>query len=295
MVLAAIISVCALGVTSIEPTPQTQSSLEVGGDGSLTIFKMDGAKATKIQSHSLAGGINSLTVSPDGKYILPATNRGFVYRVHPAENSKTLQSENHTESVLFLTYPKGVSDKFASASADSSIRLWDVSEYSVESRIYSQNSGSPLSLIYSEEVLLSGWEDSKIRMHKIDNGNQLWQIENAHKGGVTSLCLAKNFKFICSGGNGGECRVWELKSREMVSNLKEHTAKVSKVALWHDDLHLVSASRDKALLFWDLKTEKRVSAHIQRMGGINSFDIVPETNLILSTGQDRKITFWDLR
>ncbi len=81
----------------------------------------------------------------------------------------------------------------------------------------------------------------------------------------------------------------------MVSHLKEHTSKVSKVMLWHDDLHLLSASRDKALLLWDLKTEKRVSAHIQRMGGINSFDLVPDSQLVISTGQDRKVTLWDLR
>ncbi len=48
----------------------------------------------------------------------------------------------------------------------------------------------------------------------------------------------------------------------MVSHLKEHTSRVTKLYLFPNDLHLLSASRDKALLCWDLKSEKRVSAHI---------------------------------
>ncbi len=170
-----------------------------------------------------------------------------------------------------------------------------MSDYVVESRITSTGSGNPLCGVYSDEVVLSGWEDSRIRMNKIENGAKVWQIDNAHKGGVTTLNLAKNLKFICSGGNEGDVRIWEMKSREMLSHLKEHSHKVTKVQLWEDDLHLVTASRDKSLLFWDLKTEKRISAHIQRMGGINSFDIDFATGLIISTGQDRKITYWDLR
>lgn len=86
-----------------------------------------------------------------------------------------------------------------------------------------------------------------------------------------------------------------MKSREMISHLKEHSNKVTKVQLIGDDLHLLSSSRDRALLCWDLQKEKRISAHYQRMGGINYFDIVPDKNLVLTTGQDRKITYWDLR
>lgn len=69
-------------------------------------------------------------------------------------------------------------------------------------------------------------------------------------------------KFFVSGGNEGEVRVWEMKSREMVSHLKEHTSRVTKVGLIGDEMHVISSSKDRALLLWDLKLEKRVSAHI---------------------------------
>jgi len=293
-ILASVVNVCALGVTSIVAVDK-ETLCVGGGNGTLALYHIDGAVMAPIQKTTLVGAVNSLSVSGKGDNVLASTDKGFVYRASPVNLDKALQCENHTESVLFLAYPSKVSEKFASCSEDQTIRLWDVAEYSVEQRIVCPGADSPLCLIYSDEVILSGWGDDKMRMYRIDNGNKVWQIDNAHKGGVTTMCLSGNHKFICSGGAQGECRVWELRSREMVSNLKEHTHRVSKVQLWQDDLHLISASRDKALLCWDLKTEKRVSAHIQRMGGINSFDIVPGENLILTTGQDRKITYWDLR
>ncbi len=109
---------------------------------------------------------------------------------------------------------------------------------------------------------------------------------------MTTLCLSKNLKFLCSGGAEGDVRVWETRSREMISHLKEHTNRVTKVMLYGDDLHLLTSSKDRALLCWDLKSEKRISAHIQRMGGINSFDLVPGTSVVLSTGQDRKVNIY---
>ena len=143
--------------------------------------------------------------------------------------------------------------------------------------------------------MISGWDDGKIRMYTADTGKHLWSIEDAHKKCVTAIQLSNNLKFLCTGGGEGDVRVWELRSRQMISHLKEHWGKISNIYLFKDDIHLLSASRDKTLLLWDLKAEKRLSSHQQRMGGINDFDVSPDGKLVLTTGQDRKVTYWDLK
>lgn len=113
---------------------------------------------------------------------------------------------------------------------------------------------------------------------------------------MTCIALSHNNKFIVSGGQEGEIRVWEIRSRELISHLKEHTSRVTKVQIFSDDVHLLSCSRDKSILCWDLKNQKRISNQTLRMGGINGFSVSPiDSNKFLSVGQDRKITFWDIR
>lgn len=66
------------------------------------------------------------------------------------------------------------------------------------------------------------------------------QIDNAHKKGTTTLNLAKNMRFIVSGGAEGELAVWELKSKEMIAHLKEHTGRVNDCHLFTNDQYAVS-------------------------------------------------------
>lgn len=158
----------------------------------------------------------------------------------------------------------GVSEKFITCSEDATIRLWDSNNYSVQARCTAPTNQAgnifPICACFTDEVIISGWSDGRIRAFRVDNSALLWQIENAHKGGVTAICLASNCKFICSGGMEGDIRVWEIRSRELISHLKEHNSRVTKIQLFPDDAHLLSCARDRSILCWDLKAEKRVSA-----------------------------------
>lgn len=206
-----------------------------------------------------------------------------------------LLGENHISDVLQVSFMSGISDKFATCSEDTTIRLWDSNDYSVYARCAVLAGGHPTCCNFTEEVVISGWSDGKIRSFRTDNCELLWAIDNAHKNGVTTLCISNNFKFLATGGNSGDVRVWEIRSRELISHLKEHTSTVTKVEVLEDDIHLLSSARDKAILCWDLKNENRVSNHTQRMGGINGFSFNPENqNKVVSVGQERKVTFWDL-
>lgn len=207
-----------------------------------------------------------------------------------------LLSENHVSDVLQVTFMPDVSDKFATCSEDTTIRLWDSNDYSVYARCAVLSGGHPICCNFTEEVVISGWSDGKIRSFRVDNCEALWTIDNAHKNGVTSLCMSHNFKFLATGGAAGDVRVWEIRSRELISHLKEHSSTVTKVEVLEDDIHLITSARDKSILCWDLKNENRVSNHTQRMGGINGFATHPDDqNKVISVGQERKITYWDLK
>lgn len=69
-------------------------------------------------------------------------------------------------------------------------------------------------------MMLTGWRDGQIRSHDADTGQLLWSIDNAHAGGVTSLVVSHNERFLVTGGMEGELRVWELRSRELVRTIR---------------------------------------------------------------------------
>ena len=65
-------------------------------------------------------------------------------------------------------------------------------------------------------------------------------------------------------------RLWELRTRDLISHFKEHTQRVTSISVTDDDTVAFTSSRDRNILKWDLRREKRVQAITQRMGGINS-------------------------
>ncbi len=279
-------NVCAQGIKCIQAVTNDKICIS-GGDGQIVLFHVDQNFCQALLKTSRFGSVNSLSASLDGLQILTSTDKGFIYRMRVSDFSKMLLCENHTEAVVDTYFMPGVSDKFSTCSEDGTIRLWDSNDYSVIARcsVLTQAGVSPLCSLFTDEVIISGWSDGRIRSFKIEGSSPLWQIDNAHKNGVTAICLSNNNKFICSGGFEGEVRIWEIRSRELVSHLKEHSSKVTRVQVFPDDVHLMTAARDKSILCWDLKQEKRVANQTQRMGGINGFSIAPlDNNKFVSVG-----------
>ncbi len=116
-ILCSIITVAALGVTSL--CAISPFLLLAGcGNGTLAAFKIDGASIVLIKKNEISGGIFSLSESKDQQDCILGTDQGLIYKIKNSDFNKVLQCENHTNAVLFLSYPEGVSDKFASCSLD---------------------------------------------------------------------------------------------------------------------------------------------------------------------------------
>ena len=87
--------------------------------------------------------------------------------------------------------------------------------------------------------------------------------------------------------------MWEIRTREMVVNLKQHTSTVTGLKLLPDDSGVYSSSRDRTILKWDLRTESRQYYMTQLMGGINAIDALPsEPKKLISVGQEKGVSVW---
>lgn len=305
------------------PTPSGDRIIVGCGDGAISVFEglRNGAGTCRTFlrgppeacSVSLDGVVTGLQLQhqepgPTGELkLLAGTLEGTLYAASlmcadqraigaPPAATRVLH-ESHNGPVVACAYPRTSSDFFATASADGTLRVWDVNTYGVVSKAVCQPqiTGSPLCLAFTGEVLFSGWEDGKIRSHDAESGEELWLVDHAHKDGVTAIESSYNRKFMISGGYQGEVRVWDVRTREMVVHLKQHMTAITSLCLFEDDSHAISASRDGNIYVWNLASESRAASLTQRMGGINAFVMLPDHVQLISVGQEKGFSFWDSR
>jgi len=280
-----------LGLNSIETIP---GGILIGcGDNSVKHFDSNYEYKGQLKCDGIVVG---LSLSDDKLEVLATTNVGTVYRINIAAMEHIVVSEGHTEAITAVAYSVGQNDRFVTASKDGTIRIWDTAEYvtlaTCKARRDQERGVVPLCLQYSD-IVLSGWSDGKINAYS-DSGESLWMIDNAHPGGVLTMTLSHNRRFILTGGPAGEVRLWELRTRDLISHLKEHVSRVTSVVLSEDDTFAITASRDRCILRWDLRQENRVWCHMQRMGGINSIVLSKDQSHIVSVGQEKKINYWGI-
>jgi len=242
---------------------------------------------------------------------------GLIVRARRGELRKYVTvCANHFGTINDISFAPGSNDTFATCSTDGTIRVWSIEDYTVSmettiagntpcddgsARGTSRGPSKALGKTYATclhftiDAIISGWTDGCVRSHHASTGELLWVLKDAHTGGVTALRLANNMRYVITGGENGDVRVWELRMRQLVSHLKEHTRAVTKIVLFDDDMHAISCSRDRSFLCWDLRQDKRISSHTQRMGGINDLALNHDQTVVITMGQERTISFWDLR
>ena len=160
--------ICAQGVTAVVPITKNQIAVG-GGDGSLVLLYVDEPKCEELARIKLYGGVYSLSSSIDGIQLLASTDKGFIYRIRAADLSNILLNENHTDSILSFFSLGDTDYKFGTTSKDGTVRLWSLQDYTVYSRINISSNIIPLSHYFTNEILISGWNDGKIRCYQTDN------------------------------------------------------------------------------------------------------------------------------
>lgn len=297
--MQAFIPACSAGVTSLLYLPSHDGFTQLlagGGDGSVTY--LCGPSPNDIRDEKqirLDGSITSMSLRSDGAQVMAVSSIGTTFRIKPKDLTFMCHNQVSAGGIYDVEYLQGMNDMFLTAGGDGVVTLWDTNDYTARLRCPVRSRAYPTTVTGSEDILIAGLNDGKMMSFDSIQGQCLWNIDHAHKGGVTTMRLPTNVRFVVSGGAEGELRVWELKTRQMISNLKEHTARVNDLMLFPNDQFAVSCGRDRCLLTWDLRAEKRLTAHREKHGGINCLAVASNQTTVITAGQEKCLTYWDLR
>jgi WD40 repeat protein/mono/diheme cytochrome c family protein len=218
------------------------------------------------------------------------------------------------------------------ASADKSLRLWDV-EGGHEARRFVGHSASVWSVALSPDgkQALSGSMDATVRLWDVASGRELKRF-NGHEALVTAVAFSPDSKKALSGGydhqailwdleDGKEIRRWSLKhihalcfapaghlaavaaesaiylidtdTGKELGLLQGHTDSVAALSFSADGKQLVTGSDDRSVRLWDVTTKKEIRIYKGHEHAVNAVALSPDGKQLVSAGADQTVRLWD--
>jgi hypothetical protein len=114
----------------------------------------------------------------------------------------------------------------------------------------------------------------------------------SHLGPVKAV--ASQGKFLVSGGNDEEVRIYNIQKRFEVGSLMKHQAPITTLRFSRKANSLISGSDDGMIAVWRIKDWECVSFKKAHKGSVTDLDVHPSGKVMLSCGRDNALRLWDL-
>ncbi|KAK2514626.1 hypothetical protein Q9233_014782 [Columba guinea] len=281
----------SMGVTALL-LPKTGGLIVSTGEG--TVALCTGSDFQVKKRMRVEGAVASLTCRGRDDQFFIGTNKGQMHRSAYATFKEELVAVCHTGAVNDIVFPEGHSDLFVTCSTND-IRVWYTPERLERLRITVPNvTCHAVEVTRDGMVIVSAWNDGKIRAFVPATGEPMYEINNAHNLGVTAIAATSDCKQIISGGGDGQVRIWNIgeKTQKLREVLKEHRGAVSCIKINKNDKEGVTASLDGTCVIWDLVRYVRKQMILDN----TLFKCVcyhPGEYQIITSGTDRKL--WDYK
>jgi WD40 repeat protein len=159
----------------------------------------------------------------------------------------TKNINGHTNWIKSLI--KMTENKFASGSADSTIKVWNSCDSYKCIMTLCGHKSWVISLAFAEKdnILLSGSLDKTVKVWNVGSGYNCINTVQAHIDGIKCLLLMPNGYFAFSGVDDNCVRIWNRKYENSVT--LEHTSGISFLLLL-GDYRIVSACDNGTIIIW---------------------------------------------
>jgi WD40 repeat protein len=199
----------------------------------------------------------------------------------------------HSGSVSSIVFsPDGKT--LASASADKTIKLWDVGSYRLITSL-EQHTEWVSSVAFSPDgkTLASASADKTIKLWDVGSYRLITSLEQ-HTGGVSSVAFSPDGKTLASASADKTINLWDVGSYRLIISLEQHTEEVGSVAFSPDGKTLASASFDNTIKLWDVGSYRLITSLEQHKEGVTSVAFSPDGKTLASASYDETIKLWDV-
>ena len=104
--------------------------------------------------------------------------------------------------------------------------------------------------------------------------------------------MASQGKFLVSGGNDEEIRIYNIRRRFEVGSLMKHQAPITTLRFSKKANSLASGSDDGMIAVWRIKDWECVSFKPAHKGSVIDLDVHPSGKVMMSCGRDSTLRLW---
>ncbi|MGF1524074.1 MAG: protein kinase [Leptolyngbyaceae cyanobacterium] len=221
----------------------------------------------------------------------PSANPSAVVPPVSIELLRTFSEHQSSVNALQLLSDK---QRFVSASADTTIRLWNLSTGNML-QTYEEHTTfvNTIALSPDETVLYSGSADGSIYYWDFATAEKLGEFPR-HEGAVNTLARTPDGRLLVSGSSDGLIRLWSTRSQEIVQTLEGHSGAVNTLVVTDDGQRVISGGTDRQLRIWDIQSGEEVQTLEGHSSYINAIAVSPDGRSVYSASADQTIKRWDL-
>ncbi|KWT70956.1 hypothetical protein APY04_0618 [Hyphomicrobium sulfonivorans] len=265
--------------------------LTSGADGTMKLW--DASHRTLVRTIELDDGA-ATSLALNGSRALTAHANGKVVMWDIDTAAKLLTVQRNEANVWAVKFA-GDAERFAVASHDGGVALWDARQPSAPLAVLDGHENAVQALAFSSQQLLlvSGGADRVVRLWDLDT----LSLKRAYRGArdfVTAAAFSRSGKLIAAGSQDGRIQVLSTLSQRRMRVLNGHRGRVSDVAFSVSGDELVSAGEDGTVRLWDLKRGRILRALPGHVGGATKVVFSPDGQQLASTGADGRLLFWQL-
>lgn len=186
-------------------------------------------------------------------------------------------------------------DTVATGSADSTLRLWSISEAKELAKL-DGHTGAINCIAYSsaERVLISGSSDSTIRLWSVPDGKHLVTLKG-HSDEVSCLAVSPDGRLLASGSLDNGIRLWVLPEGRELKEMKEHQGSVWSLAFSPDGKILASGGglNDHTLKLWSVPDGSSLKTLEGHKGLVRTIIFSESGRSVISGSGDNTVRVWD--
>jgi len=228
--------------------------------------------------------VNSVTITPDGKYIVSGSNNTNSIKVWEFATGK-LQSKFCMHILMVNAVSVTPDGKYIiSGSQDNTIKICELSTgkllHSLEGHTDNVNT---VSVTPDGKYVVSGSQDKTVKVWEFVTG-RLQSTFDGHRTDVKDVSVTPDGKHIVSGAGDNTIKVWELLTVGLQRSLEGHINNYAKtVSVTPDSKHVISGSSDRTIKIWELSTGRLLST-LQSFsnGEVTTVSVTPDGKYIIS-------------